>query len=528
MGIAPLKLQENYWETFQIREDDLEFLYNQLLELETPLTPQELMKMMVEERTRQEKNNLEKQRLGTGAVFKPSEHYEVGQELVFPALDWQKGHVLSVRKGVNPDVAAFDVIEVELESGQKKSFASSLEDHGLNQPLPVSTDDPLLDAAVVMKRFGRSLTARLTEMLEANDELVQIAGSWFPRALLVDVSAGHLNLAEAVLEMAGGGPLATRAIIEQIELPTDTNSRLTEFSLNLALQEDPRFDEIGPAGETLWFLHRLEPADVQNPPTYLRYYPIEYDNASIEKDIKAFGGQCFDELEQSSGEVEEDVNDVTVTLIYPHWSAGTLPLTGQLARLFPTAYESPRIQFEFVDMDTQKRFAGWVVRPNRYVYGLKEWYTAQNTLPGSLIHLQRGEKPGEIFVRLGKKHPTREWVRSLIVGADGGFVFAMLKQQIYTEFDERMIVFIKDTEDLAGLWEQTNSPKTNLDQVISQMVRQLSKLSPQSHVHAQELYAAVNLVRRCPPGAILNILFNRPWAIHLGDLYFRLEDEDQE
>jgi len=189
MGIAPLKLQENYWETFQIREDDLEFLYNQLLELETPLTPQELMKMLVEERARQEKNNLEKQRLGTGAVFKPSEHYEVGQELVFPALDWQKGHVLSVRKGVNPDVAAFDVIEVALESGQKKSFASSLEDHSLNQPLPVSTDDPLLDAAVVMKRFGRSLTARLTEMLEANDEFVQIAGSWFPRALLVDVSA---------------------------------------------------------------------------------------------------------------------------------------------------------------------------------------------------------------------------------------------------------------------------------------------------------------------------------------------------
>jgi len=528
MGIVPLKLQDNYWETFQIRDNDLEFLYNQLLDLEIPLTAQELSKLLVEERIRQEKSNLEKQQLGAGTIYRPNEHFEVGQELIFPSFNWQKGKVLSVRKGTNPDIETFEVIEVEFVGGQKKSFASSLQNHKLNEPLPIDIDDPLLNPVVVIKLYGRSITARLAELLEANSDLVQIAGSWFPRALLVDVNAGHLNLAEAVLEMAEGGPLTTRAIIEQIELPTDVNPRLTEFSLNLALQEDSRFDEIGPAGEILWFLHRLEPSEVQNPPTFLHYHPVDYENASLETYIKAFGGQCFDELEYPIQDLEDDGNDITVSLIYPHWRAGTLPLTGHLAQLFPTAYESPRIQFEFIDTDTQKRFPGWVVRPNRYVYGLKEWYLTQNTLPGSLIHLRRGNKPGEIQIHLGKKHPTREWIRTLIIGADGGFVFAMLKQQIYTEFDERMIIFIKDVADLSGLWEQSNSPKTNLDLVISQMMRQLSKLSPQSHVHAQELYAAVNLVRRCPPGAILHSLFNRPWAVHLGDLYFRLEYDNQE
>jgi len=42
------------------------------------------------------------------------------------------------------------------------------------------------------------------------------------------------------------------------------------------------------------------------------------------------------------------------------------------------------------------------------------------------------------------------------------------------------------------------------------MVRELSKLNPQGHVHAIELYAAINVIRRCPPGPILAILASRP------------------
>jgi hypothetical protein len=48
--------------------------------------------------------------------------------------------------------------------------------------------------------------------------------------------------------MAGGGPMTTMDLIAQIELPTGNNERLTEFSLNFALEQDGRFDEVGPAG----------------------------------------------------------------------------------------------------------------------------------------------------------------------------------------------------------------------------------------------------------------------------------------
>jgi hypothetical protein len=52
----------------------------------------------------------------------------------------------------------------------------------------------------------------------------------------------------------------------------------------------------------------------------------------------------------------------------------------------------------------------------------------------------------------------------------------------------------------------------------------MSKLTPQGHVHAQELYSAVNIVRRVPPGPLLALLGSQPEFTHIGDLYFRLSE----
>ncbi len=45
---------------------------------------------------------------------------------------------------------------------------------------------------------------KIEAAFQADDDIVRIAGRWFPRALLVDVNVGHLNLAEAVLDMGRG------------------------------------------------------------------------------------------------------------------------------------------------------------------------------------------------------------------------------------------------------------------------------------------------------------------------------------
>ena len=77
---------------------------------------------------------------------------------------------------------------------------------------------------------------------------MKIAGRWFPRGLLIDVGQGQLNLAEAALDVAQGEPQPTSALLKDVELPSGINPKLAEFSLNRALQDDARFDEVGPGG----------------------------------------------------------------------------------------------------------------------------------------------------------------------------------------------------------------------------------------------------------------------------------------
>jgi hypothetical protein len=326
--------------------------------------------------------------------------------------------------------------------------------------------------------------------------------------------------------MMGGGPLPTRDLMEQIDLPSDADANLNEFSLNLALQEDKRFDEVGPAGEILWFLHRLEPEPVRETPVFLRTYALpEIDPEEYANLLSGFGQLVIDELEPALNPVPtENVNQTTLTLIYPHWRAGTLPLAGSLVKLFPTAYESPRIQFTFVDGNSGDKFSGWVVRPLHYVYGLRDWYLSQGLTAGSLVHIQRGKNPGEIIVKADKKRSSREYIRTAMVGSDGGVVFSMLKHIVSAAIDERMGIVVSNLDTLDEVWERNTKQRANLTHAVKTVMREMVKLSPQSHVHAQELYAGINILRRCPPGPILAVLLQSHWAKHLGNLYFRLEE----
>ena len=38
--------------------------------------------------------------------------------------------------------------------------------------------------------------------------------------------------------------------------------------------------------------------------------------------------------------------------------------------------------------------------------------------------------------------------------------------------------------------------------------------------------AAINIMRRCPPGPIFTLLDSRPWFTHVGDLHYRLSDSE--
>jgi hypothetical protein len=343
--------------------------------------------------------------------------------------------------------------------------------------------------------------------------------------LLEDINTGHLNLAEAVLDMAGGGPSKTRDLLKQIEIASNTNAKLLEFSMDYALEEDPRFDEVGAAGEVLWFLHRLEPQPVIEPPIYLKYAEVEYDRSKLSGAMLELESRINDELIPIEGKYL-NLDEVEICLVYPHWRVGTLPLTAHTRFFFPTAYQAPRIRFTIVDGDSGDSFPAWVVRPHGYVYGLKEWYEEKELIPGSLIKIRKGKQPGQVILQSETQHSSREWIRTVLVGSDGGVVFAMLKHVIASHYDERMAIVVPDVNAVDGVWERMQKERPPFERVVVDMARELTKLNTQSHVHASELYAAVNIVRRCPPAPIMELLASRPWFVHVGDLHFRFSDAE--
>ena len=191
MVLTTLTLKNDYWETFELNEDDLERIYDHLLEIETPLTPKELSTVLVENRIEDEKKAAEMKQSEGGKPYLPKEVYAEGEKIVFPTLNWEAGVVTRVRDPKTYDDIEYKVIEVEFESGEKREYASGLAEHALNEPVEMGEEDPLMNPISVMENYGTLISQKLVSVLKDNEDFVYIAGRWFPRALLVDRSMAN-------------------------------------------------------------------------------------------------------------------------------------------------------------------------------------------------------------------------------------------------------------------------------------------------------------------------------------------------
>jgi hypothetical protein len=512
------------WDQFQVRPEDLEFLSAHLLEVETPLSPEELAVQLIVERLRRQ-TEAEAIRQASQKIYLPKERYLEGDTIVFPSLDWESGLVTAVRPALTFNGSTFEVVKVQFEGDRVREFAAGLSDHALNQVIAEEKTAPEQTSALIAQQHAKEIAPRITNALLDSPDFVYIAGRWFPKSLIVDVDEGQRNVAEAFLDMAAGGPLPTNKLLGEVELPPGVNPKLAEFSLDLALQEDPRFDEVGPAGEVAWFLHRLEPEAVREAPLFLRYQPIDHDRSLLSGDMLDLERRLDDELSPIESQSDEESKEIQIPLIFPHWRVGSLPLTRRVSRLFPTAYESPRVRFDFVDAQNGQRFPGWVVRQQRYILGLHDWYLRRGLMPGSLVHVRHGEQPGEVVISAEAHRSSKEWVRTALVGADGGVVYATLKQQVESSFDERMVIYLPgELGTLEAGWQRRAGKTANLERVVIDTMRELAKLNTQNHVHAAELYSALNLIVRCPPAPLLVFLASHEKIQHVGHQHFRIAE----
>ena len=523
VALTRLRTQDaTYWgDGFSVTPDDLQYLSTMLVEEEMPRSAEELGWALVSHRCQQELALVEKA-LSRGTPYQADRGYAVGEQVVFPALDYRVGGVVGLRPGNNPAHGSFQVIRVDFGDGETREFVSGLVgDHPLGRRMRAGAPDgvPASCPEDLAALYGARVGEVLESQLESDHRFVRLAGKWFRQDLLVEIHVGHLNLAEAVLDLAGGGPLPTEALLGDLELPEEISSQLRVFSLNYALQEDDRFDEVGPAGNVLWYLRRLEPDGVRSMPSYLQFTSLEYDRALLTSEMLALERELDDEWSGLDGPTE--VPEVaTVVVTYPHWRCGTLPLSGRLAAVFPTG-RTQRIRFVFVDGDTSREMPGWVVREGRYVYGLGEWYKASDVPVGAYLDLARGEETGTVVIRRRRRRPRREWVR-VALPADGQLTFEMRKALISCEYDELMIVEEDDPEEIDRVQARVRQRGVSPGGVVSEVFPELAKLSPQGTVHGATLYSAVNLAMRIPPGPVLAELVSSSRYAPMGDNYWVL------
>jgi hypothetical protein len=511
----------DYWGSrFTLSGDDRELLLNLFVEDEQPRSSDELAQVLIRHRSEREEAAMRRKQQAQGTLYQPKRTFEVGEQVVFPALDFVVGSVAAVRAGHNPDVAVlFKVIQVNMDDGGVREFAAEFDgDHRLNDDsVLLSPSDELVPPEEIYARYKDTFVPHLRALLHNTPEFVWLAGKWFPRSLLVEVNEGQLNIAEAILDMNNGGPLPTEALLPELGLPAEVNRALQIFSLNHALLTDERFDEVGPAGEVMWFLNRLEPPEVITIPPWLKYTSLETQSGTLTIDMVRAERSIDDELSQLPAP-DEAVDEVTFTLLYPHRRSGTVPLSPTIAKLFPTG-RTHRIRFQFEDARTGRRWPGWVVRERHYVFGLDAWYSANDVPAGAYIELRRGSEPGVVIVGLQGNRVRREWIR-VAVPKDGRLTFEMLKRPIPCDYDEQMIVFVDDPLSIDKVWQQVNDRGTYMPDVLEQLLPELAKLSPQGNVHARTLYAAINLIKRTPPGPLFAALVTQTKFRAMGDGYW--------
>jgi hypothetical protein len=509
-------------EAFLPNDTDIEFIYNLLLEEGAPLAASQIALSVVRERLQREARRQAKLS-SDDTIYQPKGKFKVGTVLIFPAQNFLRGTVVRTRPGNNSEHGSFDVISVKTETGER-DYASNLSAHRLNDiPLESMSGSSEVTAEQIMVAAGERIQQALSLRLSKQADIVHVTDRWFPRALLAEVSHGHLNLAEAVLDVANGGPLPTTALLEHVDIPRHVDVRLATFSMEHALYQDDRFDEVGPMGEMAWFLRKVEPQTVTSLPQQLKIQRVE-KVIPLPEALAALGSELEDEWSPNQHKKGIPPEGVGIVLSYPHWRTGTLPLTLRLATIFPQAHQADRIRFTFVDGEDASRFPGWVVAPHRYVYGLVEWYQKKGMLPGGILHIQPGEAAGEVIVTAATRRPIREWIRTANVTPNTRISFSMQKQSIGVEFDEHMVIAIADSTAIDEMWAKAATSQIPLQRMVVDVFRELAKLNPQSTVHARTVFSALNVLTRATPEMVFHELAERAYFQNVGDLYYRFEE----
>ncbi len=518
-------LSPHFWtHEFTVGNQKLDFLYSELAEgiLGVPAPFDQMAISLIREcqdtENRQVQNLLER-----GTLYKPCDRYEVGQVLVFTALDFRAGTVTDVRPGYNPEHGDFDVIQVTLEDPEETlEFAARLTtDHPLNALDTAELHaDSLMTADEIHDQFGEEIETQIRLALEQGDragEFLEWQGGWLLKDSLVTIDEFSRNVAEAKM-FEVNRPVSSQEILDEINLDTgDMPLDLVDLSLEIGLAQDARFTPVSVAGETRWFTRSLLPEAAQTRPPLLQPVPINYQFSPLDGALLQLEDELQDEWSEGQN-LSEAPGFASIHLLYPHWQNGTLPVTSQVVQLLQLP--GPNMaQFEIRDPLHGHRMPCWYVPEGRYICGLGEYYTAHNIPVGARLRLER-QADGTLDLNYNQRRGRREWIHFLNV-KDGVLQYRMEKSKanIACEHHPQLLVTTEAEEVLAQYRAEQIEQKLFL--LVEDLVQELVK--DQGEVHAATVYGVVNLLQRHAPGPVFHALISNSRLQQLDDqLTFKL------
>ncbi len=513
----------DYWTSpdFKLSQGDIEQIYNYLISVEEPQPIENLARVVIQYRVDEEVNQL-KRRLQGRTVYQPSRPYAVGDALVFPNLDFAQGEVTAARDAQNPQYGTFKAIEVTFSKDDVREFAAELDiEHPLNRSNGeswVQTETPEVED--LYARHGATMSQLLADQLGEQEEFIRLGHLWFVKGLLAEINVGHLHLSEAVLEVNGGGPLPTTEILVHLEMDNKIPQSVQAFSLNYALLNDERFDEVAPPDRVAWFLRRMAPAAVRETPERLVYESISFDRALLGSRLLQMERELDDEWSDlaSAGLVQP----VKLTLIYPHRTAGTLPLSSRVRPLFPLGI-SQRQLVTLIDDESGQEMPCWVVAEGRYIYGLESWYEENGIPVGAFINLTPTGEVGRVQIGIDRRPKERKEYLRLAHVEGKKLRFELQQRNIGCDYDELMILGTDQAAAVDVIFRQVNNQRWSLSSILAAIMPDLSQEGTLNAVHARTLYSAVNVLLRVPPGVVFAELVRHPAFVSVGDQYWQFD-----
>jgi hypothetical protein len=518
-----------YWrDEFSANKEDVEYLYEWLVEEGEPRTSEDLSLKLIERRCQKEEIALSKQQ--GGQIYVPNEAYEIGQSIAFPAFEYAIGQVVGIREGNNPRYGAFKVVRVQLEGEDtQREFASEFAPDHLLRRSASSLEDgsELVSPRQLYQEHGSSIRGRVEDALRENDDFVFLEGAWFLKGLMPEVTPFQMNIAEAIIDERGQPVTVDQLadgvsqVLREMGTPLPGKSTVRAYAMAHTLGKDPRFVEIRSEGTSAWYLSDAVPEAVRHKPARLVPMWATHGRELLSRELRDFALEILDEADELDGAPAAfgSLNSVQIALTFPHRREGTFPLSKRVLGLLAEKPPADRFMVTFHDQETGETVPGWMIPVQGYAWGLGEWYRRHELPVGSIVELDRGGDPLDFVVSCDGKRKS-DWVREAKVVA-GRLVFGIQRKAYGCRFDKHLVIDEGSLIDLDRLWVSAGAdPLGPTDSLFDQLIRifpELAKLSSQGLVHAKTLYSAVNLTRRCGAVPIFAELTRRACFDPVGD-----------